>query len=113
MSNMSGAVMRCTSACSCSPVGTSPDLEFDFIMDWGIVNVGEGRDQVQGMICLDLEFCTHLVLFRAPMSQSILTVSVGCSIRNASVGFKEFECTIQLTASSFLCASTAPWGLVI
>jgi len=37
-------------------VGTSPDLEFDFIMDQGIENVGEGRDRGQGSICLDLEF---------------------------------------------------------
>ena len=36
-------------------MGTSPDLEFDFIVDRGIANVGEGRDRVQGSICLDLE----------------------------------------------------------
>ena len=43
VSDMSSAVTRCTLVHSLLTCGTSPDLVFDFIVDWGIANVGEGR----------------------------------------------------------------------
>ena len=42
MSDVSSTATRCTLVRSLLTCGTSPDLEFNFIMDRGIANVGGG-----------------------------------------------------------------------